>query len=335
MAMTQQTKQALVIGATGGVGGAVARALLAHGWRVRALQRDPAAAKQTRAGLGQIEWVEGDAMREGDVIAAAQGASIIFHGANPPGYKNWRSLAIPMLANSIAAARMSGARLIFPGNVYNFGTDAFPLISETSPQHPATRKGAIRVEMEAMLTQAAQSDVRSLIVRAGDFFGAKAPSSWFQNVLVKLGKPVRSVTYPGARDAGHSWAYLPDLGETIARLADIEDRLPAFDVLHFGGHWLEHGIEMAEAIGGAVGRPLPIRAFPWPVIYLAAPFVPLFREIIEMRYLWRIPVRLDNTKLVKLLGEEPHTLLDEAVRDSLVALGCLDDKAIIRKPVPA
>ena len=32
---------ALVIGITGGVGGAVARALLRHGWRVVALHRDP------------------------------------------------------------------------------------------------------------------------------------------------------------------------------------------------------------------------------------------------------------------------------------------------------
>jgi uncharacterized protein YbjT (DUF2867 family) len=31
----------LVIGATGGVGGEVAKALIAHGWRVRALVRRP------------------------------------------------------------------------------------------------------------------------------------------------------------------------------------------------------------------------------------------------------------------------------------------------------
>ncbi|MBN9026869.1 MAG: NAD(P)H-binding protein, partial [Rhizobiales bacterium] len=81
--MTEQ-KRALVIGATGGVGGAVARALLAHGWRVRALQRDPAAARRKPGGDG-IEWVRGDAMNPADVIAAAEGASILFHGANPPG----------------------------------------------------------------------------------------------------------------------------------------------------------------------------------------------------------------------------------------------------------
>jgi len=36
-----------------------------------------------------------------------------------------------------------------------------------------------------------------------------------------------------------------------------------------------------------------------------------------------VPLRLDNTKLRTLLGEEPHTTLDQAVEDTLAALNCL------------
>jgi uncharacterized protein YbjT (DUF2867 family) len=106
---------ALVIGATGGIGSEVARALLRHGWQVRALARDPARA--AGSGLEGVEWVAGDAMRQDDLIAAAQGVAIIFHGANPPRYRNWRGLAVPMLRHAIAAARASGARLIYPASV--------------------------------------------------------------------------------------------------------------------------------------------------------------------------------------------------------------------------
>ena len=42
-----------------------------------------------------------------------------------------------------------------------------------------------------------------------------------------------------------------------------------------------------------------------------------------MRYLWREPLRLDNARLVAFLGAEPHTPLDEAVRETLEGLGCL------------
>jgi len=324
------TKTALVIGATGGVGGATARALLVHGWRVRALHRDPEAAAR-RTALPGVEWVKGDAMVCEQVIEAAKGAQIIVHGANPPGYANWRGLAIPMLANSIAAAEASGARLMFPGNVYNFGPDAWPVLTEASPQHPLTRKGKIRVEMEGMLKAAALRGVRSAVLRAGDFLGADAPGSWFQAAMVKRGRPVRSVTYPGARSVGHAWAYLPDLAEAFARLADREAELAPFETFHFAGHWLERGVEIAHAVRRAVGREtLPIRRFPWIAVYALAPFVRLFRELIEMRYLWREPVKLDNRKLVAFLGAEPHTDLDEAVRATLAGLGCLGSPASSR-----
>jgi nucleoside-diphosphate-sugar epimerase len=332
---TSQQPTALVIGATGGIGGEVAHALIAHGWRVRALARNPAAAQVSAGWIGPIEWVAGDAMHAADVIAAAQGTQIIVHGANPPGYRNWRGLALPMLNNSIAAARTSGARLILPGNVYNYGPDAGSVVTETSPQHPTTRKGKVRVEMEQLLETAANDGVRSLVVRAGDFFGPHQPMSWFGDGIVKRGKPLTSVTYPGTPDAGHAWAFLPDLAETIARLADIETTLPAFERVHFSGQWLERGIEIAESIRRVAGNPkLPIKRLPWAMLYLAAPFVTFMREALEMRYLWDKPLRLDNTKLLRLIGNEPHTPLDDAVRDTLTALGCLPAPQPHRAPTP-
>ena len=53
------------------------------------------------------------------------------------------------------------------------------------------------------------------------------------------------------------------------------------------------------------------------------PFVTVLREMLELRYLWQQPVRLDNAKLVAFLGAEPHTPLDEAVRTTLIGLGSL------------
>jgi nucleoside-diphosphate-sugar epimerase len=312
------TRTALVLGATGGIGGEVATALRRHGWQVRALHR-------TRSGTHNgIAWLRGDAMRPQDVIAAANGVALIVHAVNPPGYRDWDRLVLPMLESTIAAARAAGARILLPGNVYNYGPDAFPLVKEDSPQHPLTRKGAIRVEMEQRLAAAAETGVRSLVVRAGDFFGPAAGNNWFSQGLVKPGRAVSAVTLPGGPGIGHAWAYLPDLAEAMARLAEREDQLAAFDSFHFAGHWDADGTQMAAAIRRVTGKAdLPLRRFPWLLARLASPFVTLFREIVEMRYLWQEAVALDNSRLVSVLGSEPHTPLDEAVRATLTGLGCL------------
>lgn len=320
---------ALVLGATGGIGGETTAALLRRGWRVRALARDPAgAAARWPAGAARPQWVAGDAMDADSVIAAARGATLIVHAVNPPGYRNWGALVLPMLDSTIRAAQASGARIVLPGTVYNYGPDAFPDIAEDAPQHPRTRKGAIRVEMEERLRAAADRGVRTLIVRAGDFFGPRAGNNWFSQGLVKPGQPLAAITDPARQGVGHQWAYLPDVAETIAQLVEREASLQAFERVHMEGHWDADGTRMQAAIRHACGdAELPVKRFPWWLLALGSPVVPVFRELREMRYLWQQPVRLRSGRLRALLGSEAHTPLDQAVAATLEGLGCLGPAA--------
>ena len=107
-------RTALIIGATGSIGGETARALLENGWSVRAIHRDPVRAQKSFAHLGPIEWVLADALNVEQVVAAAHGVSVVVHAANPPGYRNWKGLVLPMLESSIAAAKAAGARIVLP-----------------------------------------------------------------------------------------------------------------------------------------------------------------------------------------------------------------------------
>jgi nucleoside-diphosphate-sugar epimerase len=318
--MSPSTKIALVIGAAGGIGGATAAALAQHGWSVRGLTRRPQPANST------IEWIAGDAMKAADVLRAAQGALLIVHAANPPGYRNWSTEVLPMIDNTIAAAQAVGARVVLPGTIYNYGADAFPVLREDSPQHPSTRKGAIRVEMENRLRAASRTGAPVLIVRAGDFFGPKTTgNSVFSAAMIQPGAPVKRVINPVRRGASHAWAYLPDVGETIARLMDRKAELGAFETFNFSGYQLE-AREMPAAIARVIGHPsLPVWPLPWFLIVALQPFVRLFREMAEMRYLWRESISLDGSKLKAFLGNGlPSTPLDTAVRDTLAGLGCLD-----------
>lgn len=324
------SRTALILGATGGFGGAVARRLAAGGWTVRAMHRDPARGMDAAGPDGRAcDWRQGDAMCAADVARAADGAALIVHAVNPPRYRNWPRLVLPMLDNGIAAARANGARLLLPGTVYNYGPDTLPEPHEDAPQNPVTRKGRIRAEMERRLQQAsADGAMTTLILRSGDYFGPSAAGSWFSQAMVRPGRALRTVTYPGRPGIGHQWAFLPDVAETAARLLDLPAPLPGFARFHMHGHWDADGTGMIAAIRRAAGlRALTVRRLPWGLVSLARPVMPLARELHEIRYLWEQPVRLDNARLLCTLGSEPHTPLDQAVAATLHALGCLPSAA--------
>jgi nucleoside-diphosphate-sugar epimerase len=229
-----------------------------------------------------------------------------------------------MIDNTIAAANASGARILLPGTIYNYGLDAFPILREESPQNATTHKGRIRIDLEKRLKDASQQGVRSLIVRFGDFFGPKPGNNWFSQGMVTPNSPLKSIAYPGKRGVGHDWAYLPDAGEAFAQLMDREAELEEFAVFHFRGFWDKEGTELITAIRRVTGNPsLPVRSVPWFLFKLASPFNETLRELYATRPLWTTPIQLDNTRLVRFLGKEPNTDFDRAVETTLRALGCL------------
>jgi dihydroflavonol-4-reductase len=70
---------ALVLGATGYIGGAIARAAVEAGWRVRSLRRRPGAVGSV--GDLAIEWFEGDLNRPDTLLPAFREAEVVFHAA--------------------------------------------------------------------------------------------------------------------------------------------------------------------------------------------------------------------------------------------------------------
>jgi nucleoside-diphosphate-sugar epimerase len=318
--MSKPSRTALVLGATGGIGAETALALSRHRWQIRAFSRTTSPSSESSG----WQWVKGDALDRASVLSASEGVEAIVHAVNPPGYRNWAKLVLPMIDNTIAAAKASGARVLLPGTIYNYGSDAFPVLREESPQNATTHKGRIRIELEKRLRDAVRHGIRSLIVRFGDFFGPKPGNNWFSQGMVTPSHLLTSVTYPGKRGVGHSWAYLPDAGEAFAQLMDREAELENFANFHFRGFWDKDGTEMIAALRRVVGKPsLPVKPLPWFIFKLASPFNETMRELYATRPLWNTPIELDDTRLVRFLGKEPRTDLDAAVATTLRALGCL------------
>lgn len=303
-----------ILGANGRLGRVVARAFIDAGYDVRAITRSA----KVPAELKGATAVAGDALDREALIRATQGVDIIFNGLNPI-YTDWGK-CLPMAENVMAACHANGTLHLFPGTVYNYGSPMPAVITEGTPFHPTTEKGRIRCAMEDLFRREADADrVRTILLRAGDFFGGTGSGSWFDLVVAaKMNKGIH--TAPGPVDLVHEWAYLPDFAKAFVGLAGKLDKLGPYEALNFPGHAVTD-LEIKAAAEKALGRSLKMTSMPWWVLRAGSPFVAMWREIVSMSYLRFEPHRLASARLEGIIGAIPHTPLDRAVAEALEDIG--------------
>lgn len=303
-------KTVTILGAAGRIGEACAIEFLNAGWRVRGVARG---AKLSTLAKG-VEPVEANAMDAEALIAACAGSDVIIHALNPA-YDDWEATVLPFGRNVLAAAKASGATVMIPGNVYNFGTSIGLNMGEDMPFAADTHKGKIRVELEQLFDDAAKDGVNTIIIRAGDFFGGKRLFTYFDSLILRDLRKGK-FAWPGPYNVPHSFAYLPDYAETFVRVAQIKPALKGFNMLHFEGHTMT-GQQAYEAITRVMGKKLKRGYVPWALLRFIGLFNSLLRAIAQMSYLWRVGHSLDGRKLAGLI-DVPHTPLDDAMRQMIV-----------------
>ena len=303
----------LVLGAAGRLGYVAAEAFRDAGWNVVSQVR-PGSAKRAPP---RTQVIEVDGLDYAGVSEAAHGVDVVLHAINPT-YTLWSTHALALSYSALTAAEKAGATLIFPGNLYNYGSVMPEVIDETTPMHPTSHKGRIRVAIEDRLQEAAdERGLRVIIVRAGDFFGG-GPGSWLDLVIARDLARLR-LTYPGPLEVVHEWAYLPNLAAALVRVAAKRAEFSTFETFCFSGHAVT-GREFTQAIAKVVQNRLQVKPMGWWLIKALSPFLPLSRELAEISYLWNEPHRLNGDKLRAAIGDVPHTPLDAAVARAIQSL---------------
>jgi dihydroflavonol-4-reductase len=127
----------LVTGATGFVGGGVARRLLADGREVRALARRPDAATALQA-LG-VDVVAGDVLAPETIEAAARGCDVVYHAAGVNGFcmRNpgpMRAANVTGTENVVRACARAGVRrVVYTSSAAVIGEAAGVVATEDTP----------------------------------------------------------------------------------------------------------------------------------------------------------------------------------------------------------
>ncbi|HTM79044.1 MAG TPA: NAD-dependent epimerase/dehydratase family protein, partial [Devosia sp.] len=222
-----------VLGSNGHIGHAVTQAFVAAGWTVTGFGRS------NRRPVQGARFVAGDANELALVQAATADADVVVYGLHLP-YDKWgNGAAEAQLQVVINALGTSGKTLMFPGTIYNYQASDRMVTPQTS-QHAEAPRGEIRIRLEQMLKSAADAGhFRAIILRAGDFYGPGNRAEWFEQAML-MDYAKGTVHHMGDLDLRHSWAYLPDLAEAFAVLAEQRTKFAAFENFHFAGNWISH-----------------------------------------------------------------------------------------------
>ena len=284
-----------VIVGKGPVGTTTAEALVAKGHRVRVLSRSGGVSTDA-VEHRQVDATDADALAD-----AARGAAALYNAVNPA-YHRWPTDWPPVAAALLTAAERSGAVLVTMSNLYGYGRPSGPMTPE-SPLAATDVKGRVRIRMWSDALAAHEDGrVRVTEARAADFVGPQVPleGSHLNRQLPALRKGRRAWVI-GDPDAPRSWAYLPDVGATLATLGTDERAL--------GRAWhvpVNPPRAQREALGDLAAAlhvpPVPVSGIPWPVVRAVGVAVPMMREIAAMRHQFDQPFVTDSSATTATFG---------------------------------
>lgn len=223
--MKGQPQRVLVTGATGFVGGAVTRALLAEGREVTALVRDTSRAAALAEAGARLR--AGDMLRPetyvplvGDVDAVVHAAQLRFSGRLSKTALSRMREADRVMSDALAHACLdAGKRLLYTAGTFVYGDHGAEWIDESTPHTPAPL-GAGHADGAARLRALATRGLDSVVLYAGFAYG---PGGNFKAAFYDQGRTGR-LRYPGDGQNHWSCVHLDDLA--AGYLAAL-DRAPA------------------------------------------------------------------------------------------------------------
>jgi nucleoside-diphosphate-sugar epimerase len=310
--------QYAIFGATGSVGKALAVELAKKGSDFRVVGRsEDSLRRHFRAYEPLVEYCEADLADPLAAARAAAGVGTIFYTVGVP-YTQFQ--LHPKLTRTALEAAMSAgvSRFVHVSTVYPYGIPQTNLVSESHPRNPVAFKGKMRKEQEDLVMAAdLRAGMRTTILRPPDFYGPDAELSYTRSIFVAAVKG-GTANVIGPIDTPHEFIFVPDVAETLVALSEKPEAYgQAWNV---AGPGLITTRQFANLVFGAVHQKPRIRVAGKFMLRVLGLFNPFMREVLEMHYLWTTPVKLDDTRLRKLLPNLKKTPYAEGIEATIKAM---------------
>jgi nucleoside-diphosphate-sugar epimerase len=299
----------VVLGAGGGIGGAVVRELVGRGHRVRAVNRS-----------GHLHVPQGVEVRGGDVtteagaMEACADAAVVYHCAQPA-YHRWPQEFLAMTRAVLEGATVAGAKLVLADNLYMCGPVDRPM-TEDLPAAATNPKGRVRAQMAELVLAAHQAGrLPTTIGRASDYYGpggvktVNGPNI-FANALAG-----RTARWIGPLDVPHTVSYLPDIAGGLAVLGERPEA--EGQAWHLPAAGPVTGRQFLELVVAEVGRPARIAGLSRLMQRALGLVNPALRELGETWYQRDRPFVLDASRFQRTFGPFAPTPHAQAVAATL------------------
>jgi nucleoside-diphosphate-sugar epimerase len=205
-----------VLGASGGIGGAITAELHGRGHALTAVNRRGDAA--VPAG---VRRVAADLYDQQAATRACASADVVVLAAQPP-YADWFGSWERMMDAVLEATAAAGARLILVDNLYMYGAVDGP-ITEASPERATTAKGRLRAALGRRVLAAHEAgQVRATIGRFSDYYGPGGTNSLLYMLQLQPALAGRKMRAFIDADMPHTFHHLPDAARGFATLVEHE-----------------------------------------------------------------------------------------------------------------
>ena len=278
---------AFVTGATGLLGNNLVRLLLARGFRVRALARSAAKARQQFGDLPGLEVVTGDMEQVAGFAPALAGCDVVFHTAayfreSYGGGKHWKMLEkinVEATATLIAAVHAAGIRcFIHTSSIAVVNGPPGALIDETMKRDPQGADDYYRSKIRS------DAVVMDFLNRHPEMFGAFVMPGWMH------GPGDLGPTAAGQFTLDYLRRALPGIPPGTFAFVDARDVAHALWAAHAQGRRGEHYL----AAGHHIAMPDLVR------IYAQVTGIPAPRWPIPAAVLW--PIACMQEAMARLTG---------------------------------
>ncbi len=293
----------VVLGATGGVGAALVRALAAEGRHVRAVSR-----RDDVRPMPGVQYLNADVATKDGAARACEGAATVFHAAQPA-YHRWAEEFPAMTAAIIEAATRADAKLVMADNLYMYGPSTGAL-TETLPRAATGRKGVVRAQMEGQLLEAHRSGrTRVTIGRLSDYYGPNGPNSTVSALVLGPAASGKTMRWLGSTSQPHTLHFLDDVAGGLIVLADHE----AADgqVWHLPAAPPIAGSDFMQLVNESLPTPVKAGSIGPVMMRISGLFSKQARESVECLYQWTAPFVIDSSRFEATFGSlsvTPHAV---------------------------